>query len=348
MKLGIHLLRTRHPVWRAALLVSAVVFIGVIGFKMIGGSEVSLLDAAYMTIITLTTVGFAEVIPIHGNPAAQFFAIGLMMAGIGSFIFFFSNFTAFIVDGHLARWREARRVSRIVEGLNCHVIVCGLGETGAHVVQELIQTERPLVVIDSDPEVGDKLLELFDGRSIPWIVGDATDDDQLRGAGIERASGIIACAASDKDNLIIAITARMLNPDVRIVCRCVDQELAEKMMRVGANAVVSLQSIGGMRLVSELVRPTTVSFLDLMLKDSDHAFRVEAVEVHKGSTLDSSGIGELQERAIPELALVALSTGPKNWHYAPARDVVIRPGNELIVIATPQARRALERIAQDS
>ncbi|MEO0594330.1 MAG: hypothetical protein AAFZ38_12185, partial [Myxococcota bacterium] len=109
-----------------------------------------------------------------------------------------------------------------------------------------------------------------------------------------------------------------------------------------------LQSIGGMRLVSELVRPTTVSFLDLMLKDSDHAFRVEAVEVHKGSTLDSSGIGELQERGIPELALVALSTGPQDWHYAPARNVVIRPGNELIVIATPQARRALERIAQDT
>ncbi|MEL6544406.1 MAG: NAD-binding protein, partial [Myxococcota bacterium] len=193
--------RTRHPILRAASLLSVVVLIGIVGFKIIGGPEVSILDAAYMTVVTLTTVGYGEIVPISGNPPAQAFAIVLMMAGIGSFIFFFSNFTAFIVEGHLARLREVRRMKKTISEMTDHDIVCGLGETGTHVVRELVQTRRSVVVIDADPDIAAKLVALFPEANIPSVVGDATDDDHLEAAGVERARGIVACAQSDKDNL---------------------------------------------------------------------------------------------------------------------------------------------------
>ncbi|MEM6531734.1 MAG: potassium channel protein [Myxococcota bacterium] len=338
--------RTHLPIQRAALLLTTVVVIGVVGFKIIGGPEHTLLDAAYMTVVTLTTVGYEEVIPVRGNPAAEAFNIVIMMAGIGSFIFFFSNFTAFIVEGHLARWRGVRKMQKRISQLSGHDIVCGFGETGMHIVRELVQTRRDIVVIDSDPEISLRLMKEFDRDDIAAVVGDATDDDQLLSAGIHRARGIIACAASDKDNLIIAMSARMLNPNLRIVCRCIDDELAPKMRRAGADAVVSPQSIGGMRMVSELIRPTTVSFLDYMLKDSGHAFRVEAVPVEEHSELANQTVGSLIDRKIPELSVVALCTGEDEWCYAPRDEQRIVPGNEVIVISTPEARRKLETIAR--
>lgn len=339
------LLRTNHPIFRAFLLLTTVVIIGIVGFKLIGGPEHTLLDAAYMTVVTLTTVGYGEVIPISGNPPAQAFTIVIMMAGIGSFVFFFSNFTAFIVEGHLARWRGARMMQKKISKLSGHDIVCGFGETGMRIVKELSETERNVVVIDRRPDIRAHLVENFGTDKIPSVVGDATDDDHLIAAGVERARGIVACAASDKDNLIIAMSARMLNPNLRIICRCIDDELAAKMRRAGANSVVSPQSIGGMRMVSELIRPTTVSFLDYMLKDRDHAFRVEGVEIQPKSQLANQKVGTLRDRKIPELSVVALCMESDQWRYAPADDIVMKPGCEVIVISTPHARRALETLA---
>ncbi|MEO0814773.1 MAG: NAD-binding protein, partial [Myxococcota bacterium] len=278
------------------------------------------------------------------NPPAQAFAIVLMMAGIGSFIFFFSNFTAFIVEGHLARLREVRRMKKTISEMTDHDIVCGLGETGTHVVRELVQTRRSVVVIDADPDIAAKLVALFPEANIPSVVGDATDDDHLEAAGVERARGIVACAQSDKDNLIIAMSARMLNPKLRVVVRCVDHELEKKMRRAGADAVVSPQSIGGMRMVSELIRPTTVTFLDGMLKDTDNAFRVEAIPVGADSPLANSTVGALRDRKIADLSVVALCTGQEAWCYAPRDTQTIEPGHELIVISTPEARVELESL----
>ncbi|MEO1175396.1 MAG: ion channel, partial [Myxococcota bacterium] len=169
--------RTHHPIQRAAFLLSTVVLIGVIGFKIIGGPEHSILDAAYMTVVTLTTVGYGEIIPVTGNPAAQTFTIVIMMAGIGSFIFFFSNFTAFIVEGHLARWRGGKKMQKRIGQFSGHDIICGFGETGMHVVRELVETRRDVVVIDSDPDIDRRLFEAFDTDAIASVVGDATDDD---------------------------------------------------------------------------------------------------------------------------------------------------------------------------
>jgi voltage-gated potassium channel len=336
-----------RPAAQAALLLVTIFVVGTVGFRIIGGSGHTLLDAIYMTTITLTTVGFGEVIRVSGRPAAEAFTVLLLLFGAGTFVYFFSNLTAFVVEGTLERLFWRRRMTRDIDQLREHYVVCGAGHTGEHVARELSETHRPFVVIDQDEgrvrELHTKL-----GSEFAALIGDATEDEMLAAAGLARARGLVACVGSDKDNILVTFTARNLNPAVRIVARCRDVRTQAKLARAGADAVVSPDRIGGLRLVSEMLRPTVVSFLDIMLRDTERRWRVEEVTVQTGSPLEGTTIGALHGRRINDLVILALHNLDGEWIYNPAPESVLQSKSRIIFMGNPEARATLEDLARAS
>jgi len=331
-----------RPLVRTALLVGLVFSIGMVGFYVIGRPEAELVDAFYMTSITLTTIGYGEVIPVE-TTAAKLFTGVYAVIGFGMFVYLFSNITAFMVEGGLDRYLWERKMHRAIENLKDHTVVCGAGNTGRHVIGELLETRRPFVVIDRDPEVVRALHQQL-GVPFPAVIGDATDDDVLRAAGVPRASGLIACLSRDNDNLVVTLSARLLAPKLRIVARCIDEREQAKIRRAGADTVVSPNMIGGIRMVSEMIRPTVVTFLDLMLRDRERRLRVEEVVVPEGSPLAASTVGQLHARKIKDLLVVALRDGDGSWRYNPDEDERMRAGMTIVFMGSPEARVALEQL----
>lgn len=334
-----------YPTARAAMLLIAVFVVGTIGFALIDGAGHTLLDALYMTTITLTTVGFGETIEVTGHAGAEVFTVLLLIFGTGTFVYFFSNLTAFVVDGTMQHLFWRRRMIREIEKLRDHYVVCGGGHTSEHVLGELIATERPFVLVEPDDK---RVLDLHArfGNEFPAVLGDATEDEVLIAAGLRRAAGLVTCVPSDKDNILITFAARALNPNLRIVARCREPGSEAKLTRAGANAVVSPNRIGGMRMVSEMMRPTVVSFLDVMLRDHRAHFRVEEVTVAAGSELDGASIGSVRQRRVPDVILLALRAPDGSWLYNPDDGMILHPDAAVIFLGTPKARAILERMTR--
>lgn len=327
------------------MLVLLVFIVGVIGFVIIGGAEASLVDAVYMTVITLTTVGFGEVIDLSNNPGGRIFTTVLLLGGVGAFLGFFSTATAFFVEGSAQHLLWRKRMTKAIARLSGHTIVCGGGYTGGHVVRELAATGRSFVLIEQSVDSVKQLTELA-GSEFPVVLGDATEDDALTAAGVERAERLVACISNDKDNLIITISARILNPELRIVCRCVDERHQGKIRKAGADSVVSLSRIGGLRLVSEAVRPVAVEYLDRMLREGEKGLRVESTRVEAGSELDSATVGDVKRRDLERTVLLAVCDDDDRWTYVPPDDTKLEPGTTLVYMAPPAARADLERAAR--
>lgn len=334
-----------RPLVRSALLVGAMFAAGVLGYAVIGGDEYTLLDAVYMTTITLTTVGYGEVIDLSENPKGQIFTTLLLLGGVGSFVYFFSNLTAFLVEGSIQQMLWRKRMDARIAHLDGHTIICGGGNTGQHIVAELLATERPFVLIDNDADRVAGLMADLDAE-FPVVLGDATEDEALIEAGIERALGLVACVSCDKDNLIVLVSSKLLKPSLRVICRCVDVRFEAKIRKAGADGVVSPCRIGGLRMVSEMVRPTAVSFLDQMLRDGQRRLRVESTPIAAGSTLDGATIRDVWRRALPDFVVLALLEPDGSWHYSPTAETRLTPGVALVHCSGPAGRQALEELAR--
>lgn len=328
---------------RSFALVIAVMFSGVLGYYLIGLPDHSLLDAIYMTVITLTTVGYGEVIDLNQRPVGRIFTVVLLLCGVGAFLNFVSALTAFWVEGQANQLLWRRRMRRTIDQLEGHIVVCGAGHTGGWVCRELLDTRRPLAVIESDEQAARELAS-FLGEEVPIVIGDATDNDVLRAAGVGRASSIVCCVSSDKDNLIVALSARLLTTEARIICRCIDEDMAPKLLQAGADRTVSPNRIGGLRMISEAVRPGAVDYLDRMLRDRDAGLRVESSEIIEGSVLAGATVGDLKER-LPGLHLLAVRRGPDAWEDGPADASALEVGNQLVYTGGPDVRRRVEALA---
>ena len=307
------------------VLVLVVVTAGTTAFMLVEGWP--FFDALYMTVITISTVGFGEVHPLDSG--GRLVAIGLILAGTGSLAYGLSVLAAFIVEGELRNVLGKRRMEKALARLSGHVIVCGGGETGKHIVEELLKTRTPCVVIEQDL-VRSRLLERF--GEILVVEGDATEGDVLSHASIAAAHGLISTLPSDKDNLFVILTARELNPKLRIVSRVIAYESEPKLRKAGADAVVSSNQIGGMRMVSAMIRPQVVSFLDSMLRDPNRVFRVEEAEVPPVSPLVGKTLGEVDFHNRVGLLVVAKRQGPQGEYvYNPKASLRLGAGDVLIV-----------------
>ncbi len=332
------------PLLRAFVLLVVVFVAGTIGYRIIGGPAYTWLDAMYMTTITLTTVGYREAINIENSSSGQIFTLVLLLVGVGSFLYFFSNLTAFMVEGTMDKVFWRRRMNRKLNHLKDHFIVCGGGATGQYVVRELVATGRDFVLIEKDPE---RVQSLYDeiGHEFLAVVGDATEDEVLDKAGIERARGLVSCISSDKDNLVVAFLARDRRSDLRIVSRCSDDKDQPKIVKAGANSTVSPSHIGGLRLVSELVRPSAVSFLDNMLRDREANLRVEEVPIAKGSSLDGTTIAAFRKQVGIDMLILAVHMPDGKWRYNPDGNQQLTSGMRFVFIGNPEARERVERAA---
>jgi len=301
-------LTVRRRLIVACCLLLAVAVIAVIGYKVLGGPSVSLLDAVYMIVVTLTGVGYDEPVDTSHNPALRTFNIFVVLFGIGLGVYVFSELTAFLVEGELHNLFRRRKMKRRIGELNQHVIVCGTGETGRHVVEEMQRTGTPHVLVDVSEHGIERIRDDESGAfaQMLYVVGDATDEKVLLEAGLDRAKGLISTLPGDKDNLVIAVVARQKNPSIRIVSRCTDLAYSERMLKVGANATVSSNRIGGLRLASEMLRPSVVSFLDLMLQEKSRTLRIDEIELGESSKWIGRTIADLDLGGRYDLLVLAL------------------------------------------
>lgn len=324
--------RTRTQLYYASLALGFVLVGGSGGYYVIGDGHWSLIDCVYMTVITMTTVGYTEVLPIHTDVTAKIFTLVLIILGMGVVLYFVSTLTAFILEGSLSVLLRRSRMDKIISQLEGHTIVCGAGTTGEHVVQELLDSGAPLVVIDGDPETIDHLLEAC-GRAFPFIIGDATEDPILIMAGVERCKNAVVALSNDHDNLYCTITLRTLNPKVRIVARVEDIRAEEKFRRAGANDVVHTKAISGRRMASAVLRPRAMDYLDLMLRGRERPLRIEEVEIKETSVVVDKSLRDAAIRRCADVLIIAIyDSVNESYTYNPPPDFMIRAGHVLIVI----------------
>jgi len=324
-------------IWPGIALI-AVLVVGTVGYWLITQQQYSFLDTFYMTIITISTIGFGEVIDVSAIPAGRIFTIFIAISGIGVLFYLVTHFTALVVEGELTKSFRRGKMERKAKHYKNHYIICGIGDLGFHIANELSATQRPYLVIDISMENIERILEPL--KDIVFIQGDATDNDILLKAGIEHAKGIFATMGDDNLNLVVTLTAKQLNPFVRVVSRCNDLRNDGKMKTAGADAVISPCFIGGLRMASEMLRPTVVSFLDTMLRDKEKNLRVEEVSVPE--SFNGKAISSIKFNRYPSILLLAMKTEDE-WTYNPADDFVIRPESKLIFIGSPKDRIELEK-----
>jgi voltage-gated potassium channel len=336
---------TRRLVMGLALLVAVVVGGGV-GYYVIGGGRWALGDCVYMTVISVTTVGYGEILAdMDHTPYARGFTMVLLLFGTGSLVYFASTVTAFIIEGDLRNVLFASRLKKRMKRMKDHVVVCGAGSTGRNVIEELLTTGVPVVAIDVREGELREIAEKFPRAEFSYIVGDATDDDVMAQTGLERARGLVAALSSDKDNLYLTVSGRQVNPGARIVARCAELSHVEKIRRSGADAVVSPNFIGGMRLVSELLRPAVVRFLDDMLRDKRAAYRIEEIRLgdrirELGTTLRAARVRERFGMTV----LAVRASDNQSWVYNPDADEKLETGMTLVVLGSAEQVAELRRL----
>lgn len=325
------------------LLLASLQSIGTIGFSLFPGWTLG--DAAYMTVITLTAVGYQEVHPL--NDAGRALATFLLAGGITSMGFWFALITSAIVEMDLAHVFRTRRTMKRIEKLENHILVCGAGRTGRQIVKELVASEAPYVVIEIDDERADLVREIDPQALI--IEGDATQDDTLVAARIGQARGLVAALSADTDNVFVCLTARDLQPNLTIVARAFDEETLDKLHRAGADHVVSPNITGGLRMASMLLRPQVMTFLDVVTRTQELSLRLEEVQVTEGSPLAGKRIAEAQIRERTGLIVIAVRHEQKSrldgFRYNPGPEEAIRAGDTLIVLGEPGQVGRLRRIA---
>ncbi|HUT78972.1 MAG TPA: potassium channel protein [Polyangia bacterium] len=332
---------------KALTALAIAVTVGTLGFWAIEGGEATLFDCFYMTIITLSTVGYGEVIPLD-VPGRVFSAV-LIIFGMGSLIYFGSTLLAFWVEFDLRGVRRRKRMQNTIDRLAGHIVVCGVGVTGHQVMRELLESQTPFVIVEIDQEKITHVREMHTGaaEAIPYVHGDATEDWVLKQAGIERASGVVAALRNDKDNLYLILSARQLNPALRIVARAMEKDAPPKMLRAGADRVVAPNLLGGTRIASEMIRPDVVEFLDVMLRDREQNTRIEQVSLPPGSALVGRRLADTRIRQNTDVLVIALRDDRGLFIYNPGPETVLTEGATLIVLGARDSviklRDSLER-----
>jgi voltage-gated potassium channel len=327
----------RKRLYYLLALIFVVIMAGSTGYYIIFDGEPEFLDCIYMTVVSLTTVGYGEVIEVTGNDTAQIFTMVLITFGMGVILYGISSLTALFLEGELSGFLRKKRMAKQIDKLKDHYIVCGGGETGSGVIAELCQNNETAVLIETAAERIERCKAICE---LLYIQGDATEDGNLMAAGIESAAGIVISLPSDKDTLYVTMTARMLNHGIRIISRMSNPQLQPKLIKAGADAVVCPNAIGALRMASEMIRPTAVDFLDHMLRSDKGNLRIHELTVSQKSKFNQKKIREcgLEER----YGLLVLGARDR------ANDIEFNPPptRQLIVGTTLIVMGAVEEIAR--
>ena len=295
-----------------------------------------LLDAVFQTVITVSTVGFGEV---HNFSAGQkVFTIVLILTGVGTAAYTFSMLVEMLVEGYLADEFGRRRMQRQISGMHGHVVVCGWGRVGRAITRSLRTSHAEVVVIDSSAE----RIATVDG---PSVCGDATDEEVLRAAGIERARVLITALNGDAENLYVALTGRSMRRDLFIVARTASDAAVPKLLQAGADRVVNPQDLGGARMAALAVQPHVAEFLDVVMHDGSLEFRLQEIDVPSGSPLVGQTLRSARVHARTGVLVLAVRHPSQDFRTNPAPDEQIKDGDVLVVIGNTEQVASLRALA---
>jgi voltage-gated potassium channel len=318
--------------WVFALLL-LVTLVGTAGYMYLEGAP--FLDALYMTVITITTVGYGEIVPLHGP--GRLFTMALLFAGFGVIMLAVGVLTQAAVEGSLTRVVERRRVQKQVDKLKNHFVLCGCGRIGRYILDELRQVNVGVVVIDQSESVLAELAE----KNVLCLHGNATDEDVLERANLPGAKGLVVTVATDAEAVFIILTARDLNPDLFIVARAIEENNEAKLRRAGANRVISPYRLIGKRLASFILHPAVVDMLDTVMFSSELDLAIEGITVYSSSPLAGRTLRESNIREKLGLMIIGIRKAHGNILFNPAADEIIEPGDTLISIGEKQALQKL-------
>jgi len=328
---------TKRLVWSLAAL-AGLVILGTLGYAVIEGQSLS--DSLYMTVITVTAVGYEEVWPL--SPAGRAYTMVVLIGGLSWMGFWFASITALIVESDLKDMLRRRRSMREIAKMRDHVIICGAGRTGRQVAQELEPVTHDYVVIERDPKRIAVLREYVPEAHV--LEGDATHDQVLLEAGVTRAKGLITCLSADADNLYVCLSARDLAAKVTIIARAYEEESIDKLYRAGADQVVSPNVSSAIRMASVLLRPSVVSFVDIATRSPDLKLRMEQTSVTERSRIAGKTLAEA--RIPQETGLIVIAVGKHSktgldFVFNPSGTTRIDPGDDVIVLGDSEQ---LERL----
>ncbi len=321
----------------AVALLFLVLTTGTAGYVLIEGWTPW--DALYMTVTTVTTVGYREVHPL--SQGGQVFTVFLIVTGVGTALYAVTLMATDIVEGGLHhRWEQHRR-ARMIEDLHDHFILCGSGRIGTVVAAELRREGVPFVVVERDPERLHTVLE----RGDLAVEADASHEDVLKRVGIDRARGLIAAVATDAENVYTVLTARVMRPDLFIVARAEGEDATRKLLRAGANRVVSPYEIGAMRMVHTALRPTVVDFVQLATTKENLNLAMEQIEIGEAAEFVGKTIVEANLRQRYGVIVVGIRRRDGTMEFNPPPDAVMQEGDQLIVLGAAASLKEMEAAA---
>ncbi|TBX77995.1 potassium channel protein [Bacillus mycoides] len=288
-------MNARKQLWIAVICMTFVVILGTLGFMTI--EEISLFQAFWMTMITVLTVGYGDVVPV--TQAGKFFALLIIPVGVGIVTYAMGVVAAMIIEGNLFHAVRRKKMDKQIAQLQKHIIVCGCGRVGLQVVHELQEKKIPFVVVDKDESI-------FEQEKLLYVHGDATEDQVLHNAGISKAAGLVAIVANDAENVFITLTARGLNGAIKIVARAEKSETEEKLRRAGANKVINPSSMAGIHIAKGIANPLTVHYIDTVLYGIEQSFVIEEIQVGKDSILASKSLLESNVRNQFDVTILAI------------------------------------------
>jgi len=306
------------------MLLVLILLAGTTGYVLLEGWSV--LDALYMTIITITTVGFGEVNVVSSS--GRVFTICIIFMGMGIMAYSLGMVAQIMVETQVKTILGRRKLGKELRSIKNHYIVCGFGRIGKIIAQGLRSQGIPLVVIDQSPDSK----EILEEQDTPYIIGDATSDDILIEAGIERAKGLITVVLSDADNLFITMTARGLKPNLFILSRADEEATEKKLMRAGANKVVLPYLIGGMRMVHTILRPAVMDFIDFTMHQANIELKLEELLVGERSGLNGISLINSGIRKHMNVIIVAIRKKGGEMIFNPSSETLIEAGNTLIAL----------------
>ncbi|MDO4753399.1 MAG: potassium channel protein [Bacillota bacterium] len=317
-----------------------LITISTVGYWLMLG--ITFTDALYMTIITISTVGYKEVVDM--TPMAKVFSIFVIFGGIGIVGYTFTSLEIIILESNFKSiWRN-KAMKKKIEQMEKHIIIAGASESSDVMIKRFQHSKKDFVIIEKDKEKFEAILE----KEIPVLLGDATMEEVLMRAGIEKASGFISTLHTDADNIVAVLTARHMNKDLYIVSRAIEKNAREKLLKAGADNTVSSNEIGGNRMASLVLRPTIISFLDTITRAGDVELDLEDIMIGAASSMCNQSLKQVQ---IPQkIGLTVLATKKKDSteiRFNPDPNEAFRPGDSIIVLGTPEQIIALRELADD-
>ena len=325
-----------NKILKAFLILLIIITIGTSGYVIIEGW--SPLESFYMTIITISTVGFGEIRQLSSQ--GRIFTVFLIFFGMGVIAYILKNSAQLMIEAQIKYIIGRSRLEKRLKSLKDHYIICGFGRIGKVIVEELIYNKVPIAVIEGQKEVVEPLQDL----EVPFVLDDATNESALLKAGIERAKGLVAVVKSDADNLFIVMSARSLNPKLFILARAGDENTEKKLLRAGANKVVSPYLIGGKKMAHTILRPAVADFIEFTTHERKMGLELEELKVGpaskiKGVTLIDSGI-----RKDMDVIIVAIKKMDGNMQFNPSSNTVIEEGDILIALGKRDDLNRLSKI----